>query len=98
MTDVSSVELLGYAAACLTSASFFPQALLVIRTRRTDGISLLMYSMFTLGVALWLGYGILASARPVAIANAVTLILAGIVLFITAQERLSKSKPSPEGT
>ena len=76
---MTSVDALGYC--------FVPQALLVIRTRRTGGISLLMYSMFTLGVGLWLIYGISTRALPLMVANSVTFALASIILFIAAQER-----------
>ena len=48
---------LGTLAASLTTLSFVPQALLTLRTREVHGISALMYSVFTLGVALWLAYG-----------------------------------------
>ena len=44
------------------------------------GISLGMYSAFTLGVALWLLYGLLLGAWPVVLANAVTLALAAGIL------------------
>lgn len=74
-------------AAFLTSVSFVPQAVLVIRTKRTAGISLLMYTMFVVGVALWLSYGILTRAMPLIVANSVTLTLSGSILFITAQQR-----------
>ena len=84
---MTTVSLIGYVAAILTSLAFVPQAWLVIRTRRTGGISLMMYSGFTLGVALWLVYGILTSAVPIMAANAVTLVLAGTILFIAARER-----------
>lgn len=81
------ITLLGYVAAILTSLSFIPQAWLVIRTGRTDGISLLMYSVFTFGVACWLVYGLLIEAFPVVAANAVTLTLALIILSYTARGR-----------
>ncbi|WP_371397800.1 SemiSWEET family sugar transporter [Fretibacter rubidus] len=84
---MTPIDLIGYAAAFLTSASFVPQAVLVIRTRRTGGISLLMYSMFVTGVALWLVYGIKQGALPLIAANSVTLALATTILFIAAQER-----------
>jgi MtN3 and saliva related transmembrane protein len=84
------ITLLGSVAAVLTTISFVPQAWLVIRTRRTGGISLLMYSLFTFGVALWLAYGILTSATPIIAANAVTLVLAGTILFIAARERFQR--------
>jgi len=69
-------ELIGSLAALLTTLSFVPQAWKTWRTRDVSGISLLMYSAFTLGVALWLVYGWLLGAWPIIIANAVTLSLA----------------------
>lgn len=69
-------DLIGYLAACLTTLSFVPQAWLTFKTKDVSGISLGMYSAFTLGVALWLAYGVLLQAWPVVIANAVTLALA----------------------
>jgi MtN3 and saliva related transmembrane protein len=74
-------ETVGYAAATLTTTSFIPQAWLSWKTRRTAGLSLGMYAIFTLGVALWLGYGLLIGAWPVILANAITL---GLSLFIVA--------------
>ena len=47
-------DLIGSLAACLTTASFVPQAWLSFKTRDVSGVSLLMYSVFTVGVALWL--------------------------------------------
>ena len=69
-------ELIGSLAALLTTVSFIPQAWHTWRTRDVSGISLAMYSAFTLGVALWLVYGWLLGAWPIIIANAVTLSLA----------------------
>lgn len=87
---MSSIDLIGYVAAILTTASFIPQAVLVIRTRRTGGISLMMYSLFTFGVALWLVYGIATKAVPIIAANAITLCLAGTILFIAAKARFAR--------
>ncbi|RYF53031.1 MAG: hypothetical protein EOO29_57125 [Comamonadaceae bacterium] len=73
-------DLLGYLAAVLTTCSFVPQALHTFRTRDVGGISLGMYSVFTLGVALWLAYGLALGAWPIVAANAITLALAGTIL------------------
>jgi MtN3 and saliva related transmembrane protein len=73
-------DFIGYLAASLTTLSFVPQAWHTFRTRDVSGISLGMYSVFTLGVALWLVYGLLLQAWPVVIANAITLILALAIL------------------
>ncbi|MDO9016297.1 MAG: SemiSWEET transporter [Deltaproteobacteria bacterium] len=77
---MTGIELIGYAAASLTTASLVPQARLLYRTRNTSGVSLGMYSAFTVGVALWLAYGVLLSAWPVILANVVTLALAVTIL------------------
>lgn len=74
------MEYIGTAAAVLTTGSFMPQALLTFRTRDVSGISLGMYSAFTLGVALWLLYALAIGSRPMMIANSITLTLAVIIL------------------
>jgi MtN3 and saliva related transmembrane protein len=74
--------LLGYPAAFLTTIAFVPQAWRSWRTRDLSGISLPMYALFTLGVALWLCYGLAIGSLPVIAANAVTLMLASVVLWL----------------
>lgn len=74
------VRLLGYAAAALTTASFFPQAIKTLRTGDTSGISLRMYLLFTSGIATWALYGLLTRDGPVLLANVLTLLPAGVVL------------------
>lgn len=73
-------ELIGSAAAVLTTASFVPQVWHTYRTRDVSGISLGMYVAFATGVFLWLVYGLLLDAWPIVVANAVTLALALAIL------------------
>ncbi len=73
---------LGYAAACLTTLSFVPQVVQIMRTRDTSAISLPMYSTFTLGVALWLLYGVALGALPIIVSNVITLSLAMCILIM----------------
>lgn len=80
-------DLIGTLAAILTTISFLPQALHTFRTKDVRGISLGMYSAFTLGVAMWLIYGLLLGAWPVVIANVVTLALASIILVLKLRYR-----------
>jgi MtN3 and saliva related transmembrane protein len=77
-----AINWLGYCAATLTTASFVPQAWLIFRTRNVSGISLAMYSAFTLGIALWLAYGVMLGAWPIIIANIITLVLASCILVM----------------
>jgi MtN3 and saliva related transmembrane protein len=75
-------DIIGYIAAALTTASFVPQALHTFKTKDVRGISLGMYSAFTAGVAMWLVYGLMLSAWPIVIANAITVSLAASILVM----------------
>ena len=76
------IDTIGSVAAALTTLSFVPQAWQTFKTRDVSGISLGMYAAFTLGVALWLVYGLLIGAWPVIIANVITLVLALAILWM----------------
>jgi MtN3 and saliva related transmembrane protein len=75
-------DLIGYCAATLTTAAFVPQAWHSFKTRDVRGISLGMYSTFTVGVACWLVYGWLLDAWPIVIANCITLTLSVGILVM----------------
>ena len=75
-------DVLGYTAAALTTVSFVPQVWRTLRTRDVSGISLKMYSLFTLGIAVWLAYGIALEQTPMLVANSISLVLACSVLVM----------------
>lgn len=77
-----TINMIGYVAAFLTTVSFVPQAAQTLKTRKTKDISLGMYLAFTTGVFFWGIYGILLDSVPMILANSVTLVLAGIILFL----------------
>ncbi|WP_295642137.1 SemiSWEET transporter [uncultured Methylibium sp.] len=85
--SVGWTDALGYAAAALTTAAFVPQAWLSWRTRDLSGISLGMYGVFSLGIALWLAYGWALRAWPIVVANAITLGLALVILGLKIASR-----------
>ncbi len=87
ITNFIGSELVGYMAATLTTVSFVPQAVHSFKTKDVSGISLGMYSIFTLGIALWLAYGLLISAWPIVIANVITLALASLILALKLRYR-----------
>ena len=79
---MNKIELLGFVAGACTTLSFLPQVLHVWRSHSADDISLGMYTVFMLGVSLWLIYGIASAQIAVIVANGVTLVLAGSVLIM----------------
>ncbi len=80
------IDIIGYLAALLTTFSFLVQAIQSWRTRDLSGISLGMYSMFTLGVALWLIYGIAIESWPLIVTNALTFLFALSILLMKLKQ------------
>jgi len=75
-------ETIGVVAAICTTGSFVPQLLRVWRRKSAEDISLLMFLFFSLGVALWLIYGLLIGSFSVIAANIFTLVLALAILAL----------------
>jgi MtN3 and saliva related transmembrane protein len=67
--------------------SFVPQALKTLRSGDTRGISLRMYLLFCSGIVLWGVYGLLSADGPLIAANAITLVLSGLILERTWRAR-----------
>ncbi len=75
VSDPFFSDLFGYAAGMLTTVAFLPQVLKTYRSRSAKDISLAMYIIFSLGIALWLIHGLLVGSGPVVAANSVGLVL-----------------------
>lgn len=75
------LETLGYIAGILTTVAFVPQVMQIYRTKSAKDVSLAMFLLFTVGVALWLAYGIMTNSFPVVAANTVTLMLSFVILY-----------------
>jgi len=78
----SDIDMIEYAAACMTTVSFLPQLIRVVKLRSARDISLGMFLIFTAGTVFWLIYGILVHSLPVSIANGLTLVLSASILFL----------------
>jgi MtN3 and saliva related transmembrane protein len=78
---MNTIQLLGLAAGFLTTAAFLPQVIKTWKSRSAKDLSLGMFSLFCLGVLLWLIYGLMVKDIPVIAANMVTLMLASTLLF-----------------
>ena len=80
------IDIIGYFAALLTTFSFLVQAIQSWRTRDLSGISVGMYSMFTLGVGLWLIYGLVIDSWPLIVTNALTFLFALSILLMKLKQ------------
>ena len=72
---------IGFLAAIFTTIAFIPRAVKIYKTKSTRDISLPMWLIFSVGVFLWLIYGILIMSLPVILANIVTLLISLFILF-----------------
>jgi MtN3 and saliva related transmembrane protein len=79
---MNTANLIGTISAVLTTLAFVPQALHSWKTRDLSGISLPMYSLFSVGVAGWIIYGLMIGSWPIFVANVITFILACAVLIL----------------
>ncbi len=75
------IEILGFIAAACTTIAFLPQAVKTWRDKQTKDLSLPMFLIFSLGIALWLIYGFLILNWPLIIANSITFVLSGTILY-----------------
>lgn len=75
-------QVIGFIAATCTTISFLPQVVKSWKTRETKDLSLPMCALLTAGIAMWLVYGILRSDPPVIIANIISGLFTGSLLFL----------------
>ena len=82
LVSTPAVEDLGFVAAFCTTAAFVPQVVRVLRLRSARDISLPTFLLFSVGVFLWLIYGLYTGSKPVIASNAVTLVLSVSILIL----------------
>jgi len=90
------IERIGFAAAFCTTVAFVPQLVRVVKLRSAREISLPTFLLFSIGVFLWLLYGLYARSNPVIASNAVTLVLSLSILFLKLKydgRAATKGKP-----
>jgi len=76
---MDGLDVLGLVATCFTTSSLVPQVIRTWRTRDVSGISLPTYLIITVGLALWLVYGLMRGDLPLTVANAVMVVLTGAI-------------------
>jgi MtN3 and saliva related transmembrane protein len=81
------VEYIGSLAAICTTLCWVPQAVKIIREKQTQGVSLITQAVFTVGLALWLIYGLFLTNWPLILANAVTLLFSVVILILKVRYR-----------
>jgi len=81
------VIILGYVAGALTTLATIPQVIKTVRSRKTEDVSLGMYSMVSLGVLLWIIYAFIIMSYPLILTNIITFILVFTMLIFKLKYR-----------
>lgn len=98
MMTRAQIDLIGYAAATMTTVSFLPQLIRVVRLQSAREISLLMFLVFSAGTFSWAVYGLLTHSMPVVVANVVTFGLSVSILILKLKfDRKALSRDTPAG-
>ena len=79
------IDAIGTVGAILTTVCWLPQAIKIIREKETRAISLPTNVAFSIGVLLWLIYGLARADWPLFWSSAVTLAL--MIVIVTLKLR-----------
>jgi MtN3 and saliva related transmembrane protein len=84
-------KIIGMTAAALTMFAFVPQIIKALRTKSVHDVSIIMLIQLSLGVVLWLIYGLHLGDFIIVLANGVSLITLLIILALYYKYRRRKS-------
>lgn len=76
------INVIGTFAGICSMISFIPQIRKIIADRSAEGVSLKMFFVTIVSFTLWTVYGALLSSWPIALSNAVCLILCLIIVAL----------------
>jgi MtN3 and saliva related transmembrane protein len=79
---IEPVELLGLVAGMISTFAALPQMVKIIRTRRAEDVSLVMFLMAFTGAVMWAAYGFLKPAASIVFWNVVAVVQMGSIIVI----------------
>ncbi len=85
-------DIIGYLASLCMILGYMPQAVMTIRTRDTDGISLMTFSMMGLGSVFFVINGIMWGNYPLVVTNLITAVCSAIIFSIKIYNDYFKNK------
>ena len=78
---IASVEIIGFLAGGLTTASFVPQVYKTWKTKSAENLSLTMLFLFFMGISLWFTYGIFVDSIAMIVTNSITAVLSMLLIY-----------------
>ena len=84
---LDKIMIVGLLAGLCTTLSFIPQIAKIYRTRRTRDLSLSTYVLLSVGIFLWVVYGVALRQIAIVLPNMVVLVMS---LYIVALKLTNK--------
>ncbi len=85
-------NIVGSIAAVALVMGYLPQTIMTIRTRNTDGISLMAFSLLTVGSTAFAIQGYLTGNIPLLVTNAISAVLNSVIVSIKIMNNCKKRK------
>ena len=79
---MDKITLLGFIAGSITTFSFLPQVIKILKTGSAHDVSIEMAILLCVGAALWSIYGFLTHSLPVILANSITFGFVFVILIL----------------
>ena len=76
------IFIIGMLAAVLTTTAFLPQVIKAHKSKHTKDLSLEMFVVFSIGLILWIVYGVILWSLPIILANSITLLLCAYLIIL----------------
>ena len=78
---MTTMTMMGYLAGTITSMGFVPQVIKGFQTKHMKDVALWQPLLLTIGMILWLIYGIMLKEMPMILANSFAIICNVIVII-----------------
>ena len=72
---------IGIIAGIFTSASLLPQLIKIIKEKKVEDLSVVMFVSLMIGLLLWVYYGLLRKDMPIIVTNSFSVLLNICILF-----------------
>jgi len=84
---LNSVGVIGIVAGIFTSASLVPQLIKIVKEKKVEDLSMVMFLSLLIGIILWVVYGFLRNDWPIIITNGFSVLLNFLILFFKFKYR-----------
>lgn len=90
--NIINIEILGFIAGIIITTAHIPQIMKSVRTKLTHDISLTLYCMIWIGMALWMTYGYYKDALAVFVMNCISITAISIMIYLKLRYGMDKVK------